>query len=554
MRNGCNTARLLGRYGLLLLLALFILPHAEAAERRLRNVIVMVPDGCGAAHTTAARWYKGVPLALDGMYMGAVRTYNANSLITDSAPAATAFASGYKTSDRFIGILPDEVSMPGVPAIGDGLKYKPVATVLEGARLAGKSVGLVVTSNVQHATPAAFSAHWPDRSDYNEIAEQQVYQNMDVVLGGGKKYLLPKEKGGTRADGEDLVEVLRSRGYTFVETRSDLLKVNGKKVWGLFADDYLANSLDRPRLRPQEPTLAEMTRKAIEVLSKNPKGFFLLVEGSKVDWAAHGHDPVGVISEVLAFDTAAGVALDFAKKNRRTLVLAFTDHGTGGMSIGSKGSDKTFTRLSYDAVFGPLKKATLTAEGLEKMLDGDLSDEKIKAVVGEYYGINDLKAEEIKAVQAMKKTPARAFGPIMSRRTSIGWTTTGHTGEDVLLYQYGLARPVGMVENTEIARLVAKAGGFDLRRADDRLFVEAHEAMRKFGAVVSIDKSNHENPVLVVKKGGFTAEFPVSKNLMRLSPAGETYALEGITVLAPKTGKVYIPAQAVKFIKEAAKK
>ena len=514
----------------------------------------MVPDGCGSAQTTTARWYKGSSLSLDRMNVAGVRTYAANSLITDSAPAASAFATGYKTSDKFISVLPESVTIPGISPITEDLKYKPVATVLEGARLIGKSVGIVATSIVQHATPAAFSAHWPDRSNYNEIGQQQVYLGIDVVFGGGKKYLLPKEKGGARTDGEDLVELLRSRGYAFVETRDDMVRVKANKVWGIFADDYMAYELDRRKERPQEPALADMTRKAIEILSKNPKGFFLLVEGSKVDWASHAHDPVGVVSETLAFDEAVGVALDFAKKNKQTLVLAFADHSTGGMSIGSKSTDKTYSRLSYDAVFGQMKKATLTAEGVEKMLAGDLSEEKVKNMVAEHYGINDLTAEEIKAIRSSKKQLNQVLGPMMSKRTHIGWTTAGHTGEDLFFYHYGYTKPLGIIENTDIARMASRALGFDLKRTDNRLLAAADEAFKPVGATLTIDRTNAENPVLLVEKAGVKAEFPVSKNIMRLTPSGKEITLEGITVFAPKTGRVYVPRQAVALFERAAKK
>lgn len=132
--------------------------------KQVKNVIVLVPDGCSATHITTARWYKGEPLALDEMISGGVRAYGADSIITDSAPAATAFATGWKTSDKFIGVLPDSITIPSVSKISDELKMKPVATVLEGAKLNGKAVGLIATSNIQHATPAAYSAHWPDRN------------------------------------------------------------------------------------------------------------------------------------------------------------------------------------------------------------------------------------------------------------------------------------------------------------------------------------------------------------------------------------------------------
>ena len=147
---------------------------------------------------------------------------------------------------------------------------------------------------------------------YNEIAEQMVYQNLDVVFGGGKKYLLPESEDGTRVDGENLVDVLKEKGYDFIETRDELIAQKKSKVWGMFASNDMSYEMDRETLHPEQPSLAEMTAKAIELLSQNKKGFFLFVEGSKIDWASHANDPIGVISDMLAYDDAVRVTLEFA--------------------------------------------------------------------------------------------------------------------------------------------------------------------------------------------------------------------------------------------------
>jgi alkaline phosphatase len=528
------------------LVVLSLCVPAHASDKRFKNVIIMVPDGTTSAHTTVARWYKGAPLALDAMALGGVRTYSSESLITNSAPAATAFATGHKSSDRLIGVLPEAVTVPGLRAVKENHKYKPVPSVLEGARLTGRSVGLVATAHIQHATPAAFSAHWPDHSNYNEIAEQQVYCGIDVVLGGGKRYLIPKEKGGARTDGEDLIAVIRSRGYAFVETRDDMINAKARKLWGMFADEDMAYDFDRTKLRPQEPSLAEMTKKAIGILARNRKGFFLFVEGSKVDWAAHANDPVGVISDLLAFDDALAVALDFARRQKGTLVFAFADHGTGGMTIESLSEEKKYPDRSYEGLVHPLRKARLTGKGMEQMLDGDLSKGKITATVAEYYGVDDLKPEEITAIQhARKGQTNHVLGPIVSKRSNIRWATTGHTGEDLFLYHHGLEKPLGMLENTDIARMVAHALDIDLESADKRLFVKADEAFASIGARITIDKGDTANPVLVVEKGQKRAELPFSKDTIRVSPPGVERTMEGRTIFSPKTGTVYVPRQAV---------
>ena len=174
------------------LVVLICIMLTAAYSMAAKNVIVLIPDGCGVSTQTLARWYKGKALNVDEMVVGLAKTYMTNSVITDSAPAATAVTTGYKSTDKFIGVgpRPDNLlsNMPPVPA---DMPYKPLATVLEGAKLLGKATGLVATSTISHATPASFGSHVPNRSMENDIMEQLVYQGIDVVFGGGKRHLLP---------------------------------------------------------------------------------------------------------------------------------------------------------------------------------------------------------------------------------------------------------------------------------------------------------------------------------------------------------------------------
>lgn len=525
----------------LLASAFFVVTPAEAGSGAVKNVIILVGDGMGSAHTTLARWYKGSPLALDEMVSGAVRTYSAESLITDSAPAATAFATGFKSNDKMIGILPSAVTVPGLAPVSPEDHYKPVATLLEGAKLLGKATGIVATSNVQHATPAAFTSHWHDRNDYNEIAKQQVYQQIDVVLGGGKKYLLPRELGGTRQDGLNLLEELKNMGYKIVTNTEELLQVKADKLWGLFADDAMAHDFDRDPAK--EPSLAQMTQKAIEILSKDPDGFFLFVEGSEIDWASHANDPIGVVSDTLAFDEAVKVALDFAKRDGQTLVVAFSDHGNGGMSIGNKASDHTYSKLSYAQVIEPLRKARLTGKGVEAKLNADRSN--IVEVMAQYYGITDLTPEEIKAIRQAKPGSLNyVIGPMLSRRSYIGWTTNGHTGEDLFLYSYGPAKLSGTLENTDIARRVAAAMGLDLARLNQDLFRPVREVFK--GAEVIWDTSNPHLPKVIIEKGGVRAELPVGTNMIFIN--GSKQYLPSLVVYSQPRGITYIPTSVTQLL------
>ena len=519
-----------------------------AANAPVKNVIIVMIDGAGSTHSTVTRWYNGgKPLTVEQLVTGAIRTYSAESLITDSAPAATAFATGNKSNTKFVGVLPAKTTMPGVAQIAEDLKYKPVATILEAAKIHGKSTGLVATSNIQHASPAGYSSHTHNRGDYNDIAEQQVYLGINVLFGGGKQYLLSKEQGGKRTDGENLIDVLKNQGYQFVETRDQMSKVTSGNVWGLFADDDMAYEFDRQQFRPQEPSLAEMTKKAIQLLSKNEKGFILFVEASKVDWASHANDPIGVISDTLAWDDAIKEALAFAKSDGRTMVLAFADHGNGGMSLGNKSTDKTYDTLPLANLIEPLKQATLTGEGVEKALGSDLSESNIRFIMNNFYGVSDLTADEVTAIQKTKPGLMNyTVGPMISRRSVIGWTTNGHTGEDLFLYAYGPNKPTGTIDNTELATIPAQSMGLDLKAATNNLFVEADKTLTGIGATVFLDKSNAANPVVVVQKGLKRAELPVSKNIVKI--ADKTYVVQGLTVVAAKTNKVYIPQQAIDLI------
>ena len=515
-----------------------------------KNVILLMTDGTSSAHLTLARWYKGAPLALDDILVGGLRTYSAESLITDSAPAATAFATGHKTNTKFLGILPEKTTMPGVPAIAPADQFKPTATVLEGARLMGKSVGLVATSQIQHASPAAFSAHTPFRDRYTLIAQQQVYGNIDVVFGGGLQYLLPKEHGGVRTDGQDLTEVLKANGVSLLRNRDELLAFNGRRGWGLFAPDALAYEFDRKDFAPTEPSLAEMTRAAIGALSKSEKGFFLFVEASKVDWAAHDNDPTGVVSDLLAYDEAVRVALDFARRDGQTLVMAFADHGTGGMAIGRKEIYKIYDKLPFEHVLGPLKQVAYTGEGLGRLIGDNRSEFNIRVQMMQNYALNDLTEEEVTAIQKakMKRGLSHVIGPMLSKRAGIGWIYTGHTGEDLFLYAFGPNKPTGLIQNTDIARITAQSLGFDLAETSRNLFVDAAAAFAAIGASTRLDASDPDAPALIVEKGLRRAMLPLNAN--RLQTGKASHVLPGLVVQVPKTGQVFVPQKAVDILRE----
>ncbi|WP_186278832.1 alkaline phosphatase [Lysinibacillus sp. BW-2-10] len=500
-------------------------PKTEQAK----NVIMLVMDGSSDNVSTIARWYKGESLALDSILTGAVRTYSAESAITDSAPAATALATGNKSNSGYIGVLPSLVTTPGVEAVAKEDAFKPVANVLEGAKLQGKATGIISTSEIQHATPAGFSSHVTSRKNYDDIAEQQVYQNIDVVLGGGYQSL--KE---TRKDGEDLLKVIEEKGYDYVSNRNELLSSTSEKLWGSFAPSALAYDFDRQILKSDEPTIAEMTEKAIDTLSKDKDGFFLMVEGSKIDWAAHANDPIGMLSDFLAFDDAVAEALEFAEKDGETLVIALTDHGNSGITIGNVNTDSTYDTTPVSAYIDPLKEAKMTVEGALSLLKKDKSN---LVEVAESYGLTNITDQELEALKKSENL-GKTLVQLLSTRANIGFTTGGHTGDDVFLYSYGPANPTGLVENTDLAHLMARSMGFSLGDLTNELFVNATVEFEKLGYTTKIDVADEKNPVFVAEDKNTIITIPENKNIIyvqnKQSKNTKTHVVNSVAVYNDK--------------------
>jgi alkaline phosphatase len=525
--------------------ALLLAAAMLAAALPTRNVILMIPDGCGFSTATLARWYSGRPLALDALLCGAVKTNADNSTITESAAAAAALATGYKTSCGFLAVGPGPNGRLNVaPATPDSLEYRPLATLLEAARLQGKSTGLVATCGFPHATPAGFAAHVTDRGEYDEIAKQMVYQRIDVVFGGGMGWLEPKSRGGLREDSLDLSQVLEARGCRPVGTAAELAAVRSTPVWGLFAREHMRPHADRGRQAPDEPTLAAMTAKAIELLSQDPDGFFLMVEGSQVDWGDHANDPYYALTDFLAFDSAVRVAVGFAARDSHTLLIACPDHNCGGMTIGSETSPVAYDETQLDDLLGPLRRMKLTSTGIMRELGADSSPANIRRQVKQWWGVAMADSELVR-VQELSSGGMDlnyALSEVFSRfHTSLGWTSHGHTGEDVPLWAFGPGRPFGLLDNTEVARAVADAAGLELDAASQRLFADLG---RPGGAgPLGIDSAGAGSPVLTYG----ALRLPLGTDL--LITATDTTELNGITIRTTD-GSIYGPAAALKAMRQ----
>lgn len=290
-------------------------------EYQIKNIIFLIPDGGGYGPYDFANDVKTAggfinenyanrtpanprSMTIRSYLAGSIITLNYQGTLTDSAAAGTALATGHKTYNGRVGI---------------DHEGKPVATLLEAAQSKGKSTGLVATYEWMHATPASFSSHVMARDDYKNIYQQIENQGIDVVLGSGY---------GAVADYASIQNAVDG-GYTVVRTREDLEKVNpGDRIWGDATNNSSPYDIN---LKPEQPTLEQMTKAAITALSGNEKGFFLMVEGSKVDSGGHANDAVVTTSEYIAFDAAFKVAVDFAKTRNDTIVIAAPDHDTGAM-------------------------------------------------------------------------------------------------------------------------------------------------------------------------------------------------------------------------------
>jgi alkaline phosphatase len=307
-----------------------------------KNIILMIGDGMGVSHITAAHTYKGRLELEKFKHVGLLLTHAwGEDYIIDSGAAATALSTGVKTFDGAIAVGPDSSSRE---------------TVFERAKRAGLKTGIVVVCSITHATPASFVAHVPSRKMEFEIAEQIADGETDLLLGSGWGWFLPTNLGGRRNDGKNLIESMSRHGYTYLSTDSAfrILNINEpEKLIGLFADNHVGEAQTR------KPSLREMTKFALEFLSASGAGFFLMVEGSQIDWAAHDNNSNQVLIETADFDDAIGEVLRFAEKQPETLVIVTADHETGGYSLnGGSLSDRTvvggFSTKGHTAAMVPV--------------------------------------------------------------------------------------------------------------------------------------------------------------------------------------------------------
>lgn len=407
-----------------------------------KNVIFFIGDGMGMSAIDMSR------IALAGKenrlefekapYIGLQKTYSANSLVTDSAAGGTALATGHKTNNAAVGV--DD-------------KGRNVINLVEASKVAGKSTGVVTTVTITHATPGVFGGHTLSRDELPLADEYALYKSADIYMGGGRIYFTPQsEAGSKRRDDRNLIDEFKKAGYNYVSNKNELKEIKEGKVLGLFAEEYLPFVIDREHLKADVPELSEMVAKSIELLKKNEKGFFLMVEAGKIDWAAHDNDAGALIREVEELNKAVSVAVDFMKEDKNTLIIVTADHETGGIGMG-------IGEYSINPVL--LKKQKISAREIAKLIEGK-NDEEIKKVFKEYAGITRVPAKELEKIK--KYYDKTDIGRFLGSIAEIGFTTMEHSGQSVPVYAFGKGSEMfaGVYENTDIPLKISALTGVSL--------------------------------------------------------------------------------------------
>ncbi|RYP55090.1 hypothetical protein DL768_000209 [Monosporascus sp. mg162] len=460
------------QYGLVFAAACGFVAQSHAARTwnttRARNFIYIVPDGFGPASQTMARDYvsllqngenPGAPvsiqLAADKLVLGNVQTLSSNDLITDSAASATAFACGVKTYNGAVGVDPSG---------------SPVGTILEAAHLAEYKTGLVVTSVINHATPACYSAHVAGRNSYEDIAAQQIgYSHplgsvVDLLFGGGRCYYKPRsDSGSCRSDDVDLFSWAEGQGYRVMQNREqfdELEKGKGEAAVlpyiGLFNDDQMMYEIDRVR-HETEPSLLEMVETALNTLDRatadSEKGYFLMIEASRIDHAGHANDPAAHLHDIIMYNDVVDYVKKWIDDHPDTLMMSAADHECGGLTLNG------FNPL-------PLKDVSASSEEVYRLWSAYNGTDRRAYLVDEILplsGLAGLSADVVDMLLSLEDSELGSqLSGLISDSAGVHWSTGSHSAVDVTLIGYGAgpkgselrAAMAGNWDNTELPRFI----------------------------------------------------------------------------------------------------
>ncbi|OEC43113.1 alkaline phosphatase [Aeromonas sp. DNP9] len=437
---------------------------SQAQAGDAKNVILFIGDGMGPTVLTATRLFKvGEEGNLEMMKLprsARIKTFSNDAQTTDSAPSMAAYTTGVKMNNEVIAMSSDTKAVaPGKDVNGNKTvnncssdNGKPVPTILELAKAAGKSVGAVTTTELTHATPAATYAHICHRDAAYDIAAQAVPggagfnqalgDGVDVLMGGGANHWTPysaSNKGG-RNDNRDLTAEMKAQGYSYVTTQSELAKVTSGKVLGLFSSkSHLDYELDRVAkgAANTQPSLSEMTAKAIDLLSKNSQGYFLMVEGGRIDHALHGTNAKRSLTDAVALDEAVKTALSKVDLNN-TLIVVTADH------------DHTMTINGYSAKGNPVLDLVKNGDGSTQ---NDVDGKPFTTLV---FG-NGPNRPDVRPILTSDQVMANDY----LQETGVKLTSETHGGGDVMLFADGAGsnRFKGTLDNTKVFGKLREALG-----------------------------------------------------------------------------------------------
>lgn len=434
-------------------------------EPRARNVIFFAYDGLTWEDVGTARYHlmrrKEGPLTLERLLgtgaSGAMLVHSLTSVVTDSSAASAAWATGRKIVNGAVSQFPDGVRL---------------TTILELARDQGMATGLVTTTRITHATPACWFAHTEHRDQEDEIADQYLDSGCDVLLGGGSVHLDP----AVRLDGRDLFAEFAARGYQVVRTADELEGATGSRLLGIFTRDHLAYEIDRKYQGVSSPSLADVTRKGLEILDGSEKGFAVQIEAGRVDHANHQNDPGAALHDLLAADEALRLVLAYADRNPETLVIVGSDHGTGsgavyGTGAGYRDSSSAFDRISIPRAsyqhfirsMGARPPAGLVQEGVKELLGLEIDAERtqlVARILAREEFVGNLRAHRDQPYNGLHQalTSAHPREPGLNLNYATGQHTAGPV--PLALYGAGVGRGgLGVVDNTELFDLMLAALG-----------------------------------------------------------------------------------------------
>lgn len=434
-------------------------------NKKAKNIIFLVSDGMSTGTLNMADLYLNrkfgtgsnwLQLYKDNRVSRALMdTASASSIVTDSSAGSSSWGGGFRVPNGSLNVS------------ASGEQHLPI---LQKFKKAGKMAGCVTTVPITHATPAGFCVNSKSRNSQEDIAEQYLALGFDVMLGGGNQYFAADK----RKDKKDVYAAYASKGYQVAKTRNEMMAAaNDKPLLGVFADDAVPYYIDRntdANLKNTIPSLAEMAQKAIDRMKNNPKGFVLQIESGKVDWAAHANDIAGLIHDQIQFEEAVKIAIDFAEKDKETLVIITTDHGNAnpGVIYGKKANENFDSIQKYthtnEWLLNQIHADSSTAQ-VREIIDaangGTISEEDAKTVLSYYSGLD--KGED--GLYNYKKLPFKAFAEMQKKSNSVGWISMDHSADYVELAMFGpgseLLKP--FVKNTDLHYLMLQAAEVENR-------------------------------------------------------------------------------------------